>query len=61
MQALPRARSCRAGLDARRDVGVVPHVDDAGGASSWCNCENCNGPKEWIEMTGCNGQYQQPR
>jgi hypothetical protein len=43
-------------LDARRDVGVVPHVDDAGGASSCRDCENCNGPKEWIEMTACNDQ-----
>jgi|SoiMethySBSTD1v2_1073268.scaffolds.fasta_scaffold253202_4 hypothetical protein len=56
MQALPHARSYGAELDAWRTVGIVPHVEDAGGAGSCRDCENCNGPKEWIEMTGCNGQ-----
>jgi hypothetical protein len=58
--APPRARACRAGLDAGRashnrvDVGVVPHVEGADGAGSCGDCENSNGPKEWIEMAGCN-------
>jgi hypothetical protein len=57
--AIPRVRACRTGLDASRtshhrvDVGVVPHVEDAGGAGS---CENSNGRKKWIEMAGCNDQ-----
>jgi len=38
--AIPRARACPTGLDASRashhrvDVGVVPHVEDAGGAAA---------------------------
>ena len=40
----------------RIDIGVVPHVEHAGGASPRGDGEDCNGPKEWIEMTRCNHQ-----
>ena len=34
------------------DVGVVPHVEHAGGAGSCGDGENCNRPKKRIEVTG---------
>ena len=40
----------------RVDVGVVPHVEHAGGAGSRGDCENCNGPKQRIEVTRRNHQ-----
>ena len=38
------------------DVGVVPHVEHAGGAGSRGDCENGNGPEKRIEVTRCDHQ-----
>ena len=38
------------------DVGVVPHIEYAGGASSCGDGENCNGAEQRIEVTRCNHQ-----
>ena len=33
------------------DIGVVPHIEHAGGAGPRGDCENCNESKEWIEVS----------
>ena len=38
------------------DVGVVPHVEHAGGASSGGDGKDCNGPKQRIQVTRRNHQ-----
>ena len=40
----------------RIDVGVVPHVEHAGGASSGGDGKDCNGPKQRIQVTRRNHQ-----
>src|SRR5262249_45490084 len=40
----------------RVDIGVVPHVEHTGSASSRGDGKNCGGPKKGIEATRCNHQ-----
>src|SRR5262249_52017295 len=40
----------------RIDIGVIPHVEHTGGASSRGDGQNCSGPKKGIEATWCNHQ-----
>src|SRR5215475_2932897 len=38
------------------DIGVVPHVQGAGGSGASCDRENCNKTRKWIEACRCDHQ-----
>jgi len=40
----------------RIDIGVVPHVERAGGTGPGGDCKDGNSPKKWLEVTRCNHQ-----